>query len=152
MEEEQQLSKAPITITIDPMALDVLKREGGELVLKPDAEKAIMAISQWQQQCEAALDIIKTAIEAAGLTYDPHFQSVQGDYVKVTYQDSGAIYAYDPEKIRRYNAPFFKTKMVRALDSTAIAEFEERNNGRLPTGVFKPKRRKNVVIRIKKGA
>lgn len=143
-------NKNKLTIVIDPMALDVLKDDGGKLVLKPEAENAIVTLTKWQQQVEQALQYVKDAIEAAGLTYDPAFTSVQGDSVKVSYQETGAIYAYDDTKIRRYNAPIFKTKMVRTLDSAAVSEFEERNNGRLPQGVFKPKRRKNIVIRVAK--
>lgn len=140
-----------LTVHLNPAAIMAEAEKGGEFVLKPEAEDAIVTLLRWQKQINDAVEFVKGAVEAAGMSYTEFFTSVQGDKVKVNVQQTGSLYAIDASAIKRYNAPFFQKKIAYALNSKAVEEFETNHNGKLPNGVLRnPKRGKSVVIRLSK--
>lgn len=144
------MQKGNISLTIDPSQIIKLSKQGGDLIFDPKAEDSIIQLLWLQKQIAEALEVVKNAVELTGLAYNPNFTSVTGDQIKMTYQYSGASYGYRPADIKRFKAPFFESRTVRAINSKAVEKYEQANKGRLPVGIFRRERERKVVIRVGK--
>lgn len=137
-----------IAIEVDTEKLQAVAEEGGQLVLRPEAEDALIKLLTMQEQVNGAVDFVKAKIEEMGLALNPNFQAVVGDKIKANYQAAGASYAVDKDRdIRDLPRQYRKRKVTYALDSDEIKAFEKRNR-RLPKSIYRPYRTKRIVLRV----
>jgi hypothetical protein len=154
MEEVKQEGQEPknLTVSIDMNHVMQLAEDGKNLVFNPNAEEAILQLLELQNAIDSVISMVKNGITDQALAYNPAFTSVSGDKIKATYSAAGAKYGVDFNKVKHPRAPFFNRKVTYSLDTKLVEKYEMKHKGRLPVGVFKRDRNKNLTFRLKAGS
>ncbi len=138
------------TITVNLDDLDKLVKKGEDIVMSPDAEKALLQLLDLKDKIELAYDEAKLRIEKAALKQDAHFKSVQGDYIKAGYRVFGAKYIVDASLASKISPELIKTKVTHSPDSKAIDGFME-DHKNLPQGISLRDRKPQITLKRLEG-
>jgi hypothetical protein len=146
--QDPEVEGAPIVVKFDPAVLVEAKETAGTIVLNPSAEEAIVKLLQLEQQVSDAVKFVKAEIERQGLEVSENFTSVTSDKLKINYSASGAEFAIDEKKRKRYPAELFTTKVTHTPVSAAIKAYRKKNK-KWPIGVVVKQRAKSIRISLK---
>lgn len=149
MEVKQDQEANKLTVSIDMEHVLQLAEDGKSLVFNANAEVAILQLLEIQASINQVVEAVKSGITIQALDYNPAFTSVTGDKIKATYSAAGAKYGVDFNKVKHPRAPFFNRKVTYSLDTKLVEKFEMKHKGRLPVGVYKRDRNKNLTFRLK---
>lgn len=138
-----------ITITIKPKDIVRLQDDASTLVFNPEAEKALLQLLDLQAMVAVAVGAVKNAIVEQGLAYNPNFTSVGGDQIKANFSYAGAKYKINAEEVKRFRPPYFVPKTTYSIDSKLVEKYEMKHKGRLPKGIVKAERNKNLSFKVK---
>lgn len=152
MELKQDQEGNKLTVTIDMEHVMQLAEDGKDLVFNPNAEAAILQLLELQNTIDSLINMVKNGITIQALDYNPAFTSVTGDKIKATYSAAGAKYGVNFNEVKHPRAPFFNRKVTYSLDTKLVEKFEMKHKGRLPVGVYKRDRNKNLTFRLKAGS
>lgn len=140
-----------ITIQFDPKDLVTMAMDAKELIFNPEAEDAVIKLLELQEMVDNTVQLVKQSIAQQGLEYNPNFSSVVGDRLKANYSYAGSKYGFNPSDVKRKDPRYFKKRVVYSLDSKAVEKYEMAHKGRLPKGVVKKARSKNLNFRLTGG-
>lgn len=138
-----------ITIQINPADIVRLQEDASSLIFNPDAEQALLQLLELQGVIGQAIEAVKLAIIQQGLQYNPNFTSVSGDRIKANYSAAGAKYKINASEVKRFRPPYFVPKTTYAIDSKLVEKYEMKHRGRLPKGIVKVERNKNLSLKVK---
>lgn len=138
-----------ISVHLDIKQADLitLAEAGGEMVLNPQAEDAIIKLLELQTMVDSTVAFVKDQIVAAGQELDPQFSTVVGDKLKANYQFSGAKYKLQPGR-KEFPAPLFKREVKVSIDSKAMEKYETEHR-RLPKYVERAVRKQNLQFKVR---
>lgn len=140
------MNKLKVEIDMDEVAM--LVDRGGEFVINPNAELAILRLMEMQEILEEAMEAIKARVQEEGMALGDGFKGVQGDRISAICRQYGAKYGYRPEFAGELKG-FLKEKVSATVDSEAVEQFIKLNGG-LPRGIFENDRDHKLSISLKK--
>lgn len=136
-----------INVQLRRSELISLAEEGGEMVLNPQAEEAIIKLLELQTLVDSTLGLIKDQIVHVGQGLSPDFTTVAGDRLKCNYQFSGAVYSLEKGR-KEFPAPLFKREVKVSINSKAMAEYEKEHR-RLPKYVKRAARKQSLQFKVR---
>lgn len=120
-------------IIIKKQDLGTFVKNGKDFVFKQEAEKAIIALLDYKEQIEKAIEEIKKGIEEAGKKVSPDFKGVIGAKIKAVYRLYGERYGYDKNKKEKL-IDFLKSITFYRVDSEKVDKYAE-EEGKIPDGI-----------------
>lgn len=133
-------------IVIDTDRIPELIKEGGKLVLRPEADSAIAELLTMLDHLEAAKTKIAEQIKEAALQVDPNFKGVVGERVKAIFRTYGEKYTYDYRRKDELEA-FLKETVYTKVDSKKVDEYIK-EVGELPEGITEKDREAKLSISL----
>lgn len=133
-----------LTVSINPATLVKMAEDSREIIINPNAEKAILKLLAIQREVNEAVEAVKSEIEKSALEFNPNFRAIKGEQVKITYSASGAKYKATGEAAR-HSGKYWTKKVTWSLNSKAIDETYAKY-GRLPKGISSVERKKTIRI------
>lgn len=127
--------------------LEVIKKEGEDFALNPDAEPYLERLEEYKQAIEDIEDYLKEKIFEVGFAINPNFKGVQGDKVRIMARKYGAKYKFVLNK-REKLEPFLTKKEWYNVDSDKVDQYLE-EVGELPDGIYEADREPKVSISLK---
>lgn len=134
-----------ITIKVDPKNLITLQDDAKKLVVKPEAEDALLKLMEIRDNIDEAIDMVKDEIAQQGNKIMPGFSGVESEKLRVLYRAYGSKYSF----VKGIKCPeeFVKTSERSSVDSKAVDEYL-REHGELPEGVQVADRSKSLSISV----
>lgn len=123
-------------------------KEGKDIVINDDADKAVAAVKLAEKQIEEAIDLIR---EAAKEALEPlNAKTMRGKFVTITVSAPRKVneYSVDDEA----SSEFSVTQKKVIPNKEAIDKFIEDNDGRLPIGIHRNELKQSVSIKLKQSA
>lgn len=132
-------------IVFDPEKVNELVINGSNLVLKPEAEEALLALFSMKDRIEEAIDKVKSELIKKGRGVIPSFKGVEGDRVRA-YIKKTDKYTYD----KKGKKPLEVMKKIEfyKLDEALIEKFLA-DKGTLPMGVQEKENCETLVFKVK---
>lgn len=122
------------------------QKDGGDVVINPNAEDAIIRLLSIQAEVNKAVDMLKAEIERQALEFNPNFSAIKGEKLKINYSAAGAKYK-DNRTVKFHSSKFWKKKITWMPDSKAIDAYRAKSY-RLPAGVTEVERKKTIRITV----
>lgn len=122
------------------------QKDGGDVVINPNAEDAIIRLLSIQAEVNKAVDILKAEIERQALEFNPNFSAIKCEKLKINYSAAGAKYK-DNGTVKFHSSKFWKKKTTWTPDSKAI-DAHRAKYYRLPTGITEVERKKTIRITV----
>ena len=133
-----------LTVSINPETLVKVSEDSREIVINPNAEKALLKLLAIQREVNGAVEAVKSEIERRALDFNPNFRVIKGERIKVTYSASGAKYKATGEALR--HAPKYWTRKVTWSLNTKALDEHLAKRGNLPNGISPVERKKTIRI------
>jgi ElaB/YqjD/DUF883 family membrane-anchored ribosome-binding protein len=119
-------------LTVDLDEVNALAQTSKEIVLKPNAEVALLALLEIKARVDTAIDRAKYMIDQEAQKISCDWRSITSDHLKVRRKQTGAIFEItNPETLP---ADMLKEYKRTALDTAQVTAYIETND-RLPDGV-----------------
>ena len=137
-------------IKVDTDEIQLMSKEGGELVFKPEAEIALYQLFRLRALIDQAIENAGEMIRDQGLAISPHFTSVQSDHVKASYREASTAkfsMTDDANVGALQRLGVLEKKVSYSLNSKEILKYKKAK-GKLPNGVTANEREKKVYIRV----
>ena len=137
-------------ITVDLDKLKQLTAEGENILVKPEAENALVQLLDLQQKIEEAIETAKLNIEKKALELNPNFQSVQSDRIKVYYRAYGAKYYIDESQMHLAPRELYEVeeKVAYKIDANKVEKWIKEHDA-MPAGINEVERKKSISISLK---
>lgn len=134
-----------LSVKINSAEILGLQNDGKEIVINPNAEKAILRLLDIQREVDGAVEWVKSEIERQALEFNPNFTALKSGKLKINYSAAGAKYKATGDAAR-HSGKFWKKKVTWTLDLKAIDEFRAKRRA-LPKGILAVARQKHIQIK-----
>jgi transposase len=126
-------------IKIDKNEILQFKKQGSSLVVKKEAEEALVKLLDLKDFIDKAVEDVKEAITASGRdVLGGNFKGVIGERIKAVYRAYG-------DKYQTKNPEFQKEIVIKRADSDKIDEYVEKK-GELPKDTSEKLRELKLII------
>lgn len=132
-------------IRIDTDKIQVLSDDAGNIILTPEAESSIIQLLEIQKSIEEAIKSAKDNIEKQALKFNPNFNSVASDNLRVGYRTFGSKYKIDESRIDSISKDLYKTEVKYSVIPDRVDEYVD-EKGSLPLGIDEVERKKQITI------
>lgn len=130
-------------LVFSPKKINLLVKEGADIVFTPEAEKAINTLLEMEDRIMEAKALLKQKIIEKGRSLYKDFHGVKGNTIK-TYIKTNDKYTLDRTKKPKLQN-FLKTISFQKLDQEKVKEYVSRNKS-LPDGISENKISETLVI------
>lgn len=132
-------------VTINTDKIKVMADDAGNIILTPEAESSIIQLLEIQESIEDAMKLAKDNIEKQALKFNPNFNSVASDNLRVGYRVFGSKYRIDESRLSSVPKELYKTEVKYSPVPGEIDKYVD-EKGTLPLGIEEPERKKQITI------
>jgi|LSQX01.1.fsa_nt_gb hypothetical protein len=133
-------------VKVNPVEVLSLQKEGGDILINPEAEDSIIKLLDIQKKVNEVVDNLKAKIEEQALEFNPDFSSIKGTRLKINYSASGAKYK-DDGTVKARRVKFWNKKISWSINSKAVDEYRARRHA-LPIGIVDVPRKKTIRFSV----
>lgn len=133
-------------IVFDPEKINELVVNGSNLVLKPDAEEALLALFSMKDRIEEAIDKVKAELIKKGRGVIPSFKGVEGDRVRA-YTKPTSEYIKIEKKLKVTPEACVEISFLK-LNDDKVTEYKKKH-GKLPDNVMENPVKETLVFKVK---
>lgn len=119
-----------------------LSEDSKKLLVKPEAEEAILTLLAMQKAVGQALESVKNAIMESGHDLMPGFSGIKGEKISVMARSYGARY-----RISGKVDPNFFYTTTKIYPNTKQIDIFEKNTGKLPEGIINSRQVRHVSFK-----
>ena len=135
------------SITYEPDKVELMIKQGADIVITPDGEKAIETLLNLKDRIDEAIELLKTEITKRGKAMFPDFHAVKGDKIRMY---TKRLDRYTAEKTPKATIKeFCKEISFLKLDQDKVSEYVKKNK-KIPSGIFEKAETETLIISRKK--